>query len=123
MKTLFQVWSILKIVIYGIAALIVILGIAGVSSLSVGSDGYTSAIGGMYVLMLLLSLVSPAMVIIMAAAGLRGSYDTCSKLAIVVIVLDALDLFASDNRELAFLKLVLAVLYFVLIKKIDKMSY
>ena len=125
MRTFFNVWSIIKIVVYGIAALIVVLGIFGVSSIAAGAGGYTSAVGGMYVLTLLLSLVSPVLVILMAAAGLRRSYDTCSKLAVSVIVLDVINLvFADpDARGRTFFILLLAVLYFLLLKKISVNSY
>lgn len=119
MKTVFKVWNILIIAFWGIIGLILLLGILGIGSLVQDATSREQALGGAVSLIALLALVTPVVNVIMGISGLRGKIDTATKIAYVLLALDAVNLIVSDNKGMTVLRMIVTVGYIITAKKTD----
>lgn len=119
MKTVFKVWNILIIAFWGIIGLILLLGILGIGSLVQDATSREQALGGAVSLIALLALVTPVVNVIMGISGLRGKIGTATKIAYVLLALDAVNLIVSDNKGMTVLRMIVTVGYIITAKKTD----
>ena len=119
MKTVFKVWNILIIAFWGIMGLILLLGLLGIGSLVDGASAREQALGGAVSLIALFALVTPVVNVIMCISGLRGKIGTATKIAYVLLALDAVNLIVSDNKGMTILRMIVTIGYVITAKKSD----
>ena len=84
MRSVFKVWNFLMVGWAALALVISLLGALGITA--------TTGSGAGFALVLLL-LIPLGFTFVMARAGIRGDYDTSTKLGLVVLVLDIINVF------------------------------
>ena len=111
MKVAFKVINILLLVFTVIPA-----AIGAVSGLILSA----TELGGLAFFGTILVIIPAAVTIFMAIAGIRGNYDTCSKIAFFILALDIISLVFSENRGTVIFQIILLGIYIYMAKKMQK---
>lgn len=93
MKILFKIWSVLMIIGAVASVAIVILAVLG-SETMLQALGVTTPVNGSFTMILMIAMIPAIAVSILsllaAIFGLSGNYDTCAKLALVLLIINAI---------------------------------
>ena len=119
MAKAFKVINIILVVLYGIIAVVTITGISSAGAAAAEKRGADAALGGANILIALLTLIPVLLAIYMAVQGLKSNYETCYKLAAVLMVLNIITFIASDNKRSAVFSLVFSIVYCFMAKMLD----
>jgi hypothetical protein len=102
MRQVFKVWNFLMV---GWAALALVIAL-------LAALGVTAATGsGLGFLGILLLLIPLGFTFVMARAGIRGDYDTSTKLGCIILVLDIINFIANGTSALVSLFFAAAYVY------------
>lgn len=98
MKTLFKIWSVLMIIGAFASVAIIVLAVLGNKTM-LQALGVTTPVNGAFSMILMLCMIPVIAVVVLsllaAIFGLSGNYDTCAKLALVLLIISAI-LFVID---------------------------
>lgn len=117
MRKAFKIFNILILVYYGILGVVTVMKAFGAGA---ELEEYASGLGAFAAIALVVALVPILLVIFMAREGLRENYDLCSKIALVVVVLDIIGLLMSEEKSAgAVFAVILGIIYVFMAKTAD----
>ena len=111
MKVAFKVMNIILLIVTVIPTAITVIGGLALSATELGGLAFFGTI---------LAIIPAAVTIYMAIAGIRGNYDTCSKIAFFILALDIISLVFSENRGTVIFQIILLGIYIYMAKKMQK---
>lgn len=93
MKILFKIWSVLMIIGAFASVAIIVLAVLGNKTM-LQALGVTTPINGAFSMILIICMIPVIAVVVLsllaAIFGLSGNYDTCAKLALVLLIISAI---------------------------------
>ena len=120
MKVLFKVWNILILVVNIISVITILTAILGLGKAASDIDGAGRAIGGFALIVGVIGLIPAIITIFMARAGLKDDYEYCTKLAMIILCLDVITVFLSEDKLSGIFQIVLMLVYIYLAKSLQK---
>lgn len=117
MRKAFKIFNIVILIYYGIVGIASVLKLIGAGTEA--GEAYPG-LGFFAVVMMVITLIPILLVIFMAKEGLRENYELCSKIAMVVVVLDIIGFMMSTEKTAAALfGIILGIVYIFMAKTAD----